>query len=189
MLKSGHWTHIQKKSSTMWSICIRVVLVMIFALHCPFSMAPLMVLAWDSDMETPCCPHRIRHHRGNLNILIHVFFCFWLFLFRPFSRLMAKHACFCIWISEFSSMLFFDYKILIEIIMMVIIKSFLGFKVSYLVRVSITMESPCILLGILKVLLSFIHYNFTTNCQILVSNYWCLSLIISCRHNICMYDS
>lgn len=57
----------------MWSICIRVVLVMIFALHCPFSMAPLMVLAWDSEMETPCCPHRIRHHRGKKKSFV---FCF-----------------------------------------------------------------------------------------------------------------
>jgi len=68
------------KASTMWSICIRVVLVMIFALHCPFSMAPLMVLAWDSDMETPCCPHRIRHHRGNVKTIF--VDCYYSLLFR-----------------------------------------------------------------------------------------------------------
>jgi len=48
----------------MLNICWRVVLVMVFALHCPFSVAPLMALAWDSDSDAPCCAHRIRHHRG-----------------------------------------------------------------------------------------------------------------------------
>ena len=58
-------------SSTMYRICLRVVLVLLFAFNCPFSIAPLMALAWDSDLvegAAPCCSHKIRHHRGNKNI-------------------------------------------------------------------------------------------------------------------------
>ncbi|XP_021968718.1 semaphorin-2A isoform X2 [Folsomia candida] len=50
----------------MLNICLRVVLVMLLALHCPFSIAPLMALAWDSDLDAPCCAHRVRHHRDHI---------------------------------------------------------------------------------------------------------------------------
>lgn len=58
----------------MSNILLRVVLVMLLALHCPFSMAPLMALAWDSDLDTPCCSHRVRHHRGMFHLFEIIFY-------------------------------------------------------------------------------------------------------------------